>query len=57
MLMNGEVDAITHLLRAGDVAGAITRKLAFEDQISPTFRRSKELLVEISEGSQAGRAA
>jgi hypothetical protein len=38
--MNREVDAITQCLRSGDVAGAVARKLAFEDQISPTFRRS-----------------
>ena len=55
--MDREVDAITHLLRAGDVAGAIARKLAFEDQISPTFRRSKELLAEIAERSHAVRSA
>jgi hypothetical protein len=55
--MNAEVDGIVQLLRAGDVAGAIARKLAFEDQISPTFRRSKELLLEIAERSHAVRAA
>jgi hypothetical protein len=56
-LMNGQVDAVTKLLRAGDVPGAIAQKLAFEDQISPTFRRSKELLAEIGERSHAVRAA
>jgi hypothetical protein len=55
--MNAEVDGIVQLLRAGDVHAAIARKLAFEDQISPTFRRSKELLVEIGKRSHAVRAA
>lgn len=55
--MDGEVEEITKLLRAGDIPGAIKRKLAFEDQISPTFRRSKELLAEIGERSHAVQAA
>jgi hypothetical protein len=55
--MDAEVEEITKLLRAGDVAGAVKRKLAFEDQISPTFRRSKELLAEIGERSHAVQAA
>jgi hypothetical protein len=55
--MNTEVDEISRALRGGDVAGALARKLAFEDQISPTFRRSKELLAEIAERSHAVQAA
>lgn len=43
-LMDDEVDAITKHLYVGNVAAALARKIAFEDQIGPTFRRSKELL-------------
>jgi CHAT domain len=55
--MDHEVEAINKLLRSGSVPDAIVKKVAFEDQISPTFRRSKELLAEISERSHAVRAA
>ena len=55
--MDGEVETINKLLRQGNVPDAIARKIAFEDQISPTFRRSKELLAEIGERSDAVRAA
>ena len=55
--MDHEVEAINKLLRGGNVPGAISKKVAFEDQISPTFRRSKELLAEINERSHAVRAA
>jgi hypothetical protein len=48
--MNTAVDEIKSLLDAGDVQAAIAKKLAFEMQISPGLRRSKELLGRISAG-------
>jgi hypothetical protein len=55
--MNTAVDEIKALLIAGDVAGAITRKLQFETQISPSLRRSKELIHKISIGITQAQAA
>ena len=54
--MNAVVDEIKTLLDAGDVKAAIARKLEFETQISPSLRRSKELLGQISAGIGAVQA-
>lgn len=51
--MADQVDAIRALVRANDVPGAITRKLAFEAQLNPVFRRSKALLNDIAARSHA----
>ncbi len=48
--MNTAVDEIKTMLDAGDIKAAIVRKLEFETQISPSLRRSKELLGRISSG-------
>jgi hypothetical protein len=48
--MNAAVDEIKVLLDGGDVAAAIAKKREFEMQISPSLRRSKELLGRISAG-------
>ena len=55
--MNAVVDEIKTLLDAGDVKAAIARKLEFETQISPSLRRSKELLKQISAGIGKVQAA
>lgn len=55
--MNAAVDEIKTQLNGGDIAAAITRKLAFETQISPSLRRSKELLGRISAGIGKVQAA
>ena len=47
--MDSEVDAIAALLVQGDVDAALTRYRDFDLHISPTFRKSKALLEEISE--------
>jgi hypothetical protein len=48
--MNAAVDEIKMLLDGGDVEAAIARKREFEMQISPSLRRLKELLGQISGG-------
>ncbi len=55
--MNTAVDEIKALLDDGDVNAAIARKLAFEAQISPGLRRSKELLRLINAGIGKVQAA
>ena len=45
--MDREVEEIQARLLASDTAGAIARKQAFEMQLSPSFRRSKQLLGDI----------
>ncbi|MEZ4684344.1 MAG: CHAT domain-containing protein [Caldilineaceae bacterium] len=55
--MNRAVDAIKLSLTQGDIAGAISSKLEFETQISPSLRRSKELLHQISTGISNVQAA
>jgi hypothetical protein len=55
--MNTAVDEIKALLDGGDAPGAIARKLAFETQISPSLRRSKQLLGVISAGIGSVQAA
>ena len=47
--MDAEVDAIAALLVQGDANAALARYRAFDLHISPTFRKSKALLEEISE--------
>ncbi len=54
--MDAAVEAIARLI-PNDLAAAIEAKLAFEDQISPTFRRSKSLLADIAERSHRVRKA
>jgi hypothetical protein len=54
--MNMAVDEIRSLLDAGDLDAAIAHKREFETQISPSLRRSKELLGQISAGIGAVQA-
>jgi hypothetical protein len=53
--INAAADEVYTALVAGDVDGAIQRKLAFEATISPLFRRAKELIGKMS--SSAGRVS
>ena len=55
--MNTAIDEIKLLLDRGDLEQAITQKLEFETQISPSLRRSKDLLRQISAGIGAVQAA
>jgi hypothetical protein len=55
--MNTAVDEIRSLLDAGDLTAAIAHKREFETQISPSLRRSKELLSQISAGIGVVQAA
>jgi hypothetical protein len=55
--MNMAVDEIRALLDAGDLVAAIAKKREFETQISPSLRRSKELLGQISAGIGLVQAA
>jgi len=48
--MNTAVEEVNALVGAGDIVNAIAQKLAFETQISPSLRRSKQLLRQISAG-------
>jgi hypothetical protein len=54
--MNMAVGEIRSLLDAGDLDAAIAHKREFETQISPSLRRSKELLGQISAGIGAVQA-
>jgi hypothetical protein len=55
--LNTAVDEIKGLLDEGDVTAAVARKREFEMQISPSLRRSKELLARISTGIGRVQAA
>lgn len=55
--LNAAVDEIKSLLDRGDVAAALAKKREFEMQISPSLRRSKELLGQIGAGIGAVQAA
>jgi hypothetical protein len=48
--MNTAVEEIKALLDNGDIPGAVAKKREFEAQISPSLRRSKDLLGQISSG-------
>ncbi|MCU0649087.1 MAG: CHAT domain-containing protein [Gemmatimonadaceae bacterium] len=52
--MKDEVDAIDTRIAAGDIAGAMARKRAFERRLSDSFRRSRAFLQQIE--SHVGRA-
>jgi CHAT domain len=46
--MNTAVEEIWKRVGAGDIPGAVSLKRDFEAQISPSFRRSKEMLAQMS---------
>ena len=46
--MNTAVEDIWTRVGAGDIAGAMALKRDFEAQISPSFRRSKEMLAQMT---------